>query len=711
MEASLSVAASKTMYGTLGMATKLATNIPKLVEKVRTFVISLQEFMWALVILVAIIAVCVLIFVVFRVIRIRGFWANHSENLTKFMDGFHTDIDRTRQLYMGLNSVKSVYQAGDTNLIDALGCSKTMHYLQNHDETIIAQNFDTYFKYYDIVNSSLDSWFHSRDFAQFSPSGDKDDGLEHLKRIISDINDIRGELASCVHNRLIHVQRALFLAPSNSKDYNDANIVQLADSQASARAKAYVQGAKSQHSLSYESFTQYNQQFIDLTIGMSVMHMYLSTFFDDLKQLHNSRRFSFFNYLIYLIKPYVTSLILNDIVNPWKDALQAKQLTSDWSDFQSAWDKIGDMIHDLPRTLAGVDNKRSEGEFKGGMDSTQTEYKPDFGSRENFIEGFGFLKGLLSIGDFFLAIFDVALKVAELVSKPMEIIPMLFKLVIGFVVGIFLSIMHLIGSLPPFNYVFFAVYFLVFIIIPLSVGSVFYALLFLTFAIVSIVLWVLDLMTLGLVSRLTRCENLPDIWYKRDNFVNDNLYMRALVCQGTCPSRFEPSGVFCKHVDKRQPNFCPQAQVYRIYKGLETGEPNLMDDFTPDAAFWAKTREGRTAEIQAYFTKRQEFLNKCSDKNGPYVDLVRTICSNANTVKLPKESDRPILEHVCKQAFCDGDPKEEFCYKYQHAEDGKAAPSKSSVNSDEIIKRIMKMIVMIIVAVVVILMFLFNTAN
>jgi len=714
LEASLGAISAKTMNSIVGVATSL-TKVAEFGKGLYSAVTGFQSFMLSLVILVAMISVCVLFYVLLKIIRLRGFWFNHSANLADFMKNLHKDVDQTRQLYISAQATKSVYQAGgNNNLVNLLSCTKTIAYFQKYDGKAIHKNFDMFFKYYDIVRSPLDAWFHDRDFKQFSKDGeDSAAGLIVLKAKIKEIDDIRTELAKLTRNDLPKIQNILFLATVTEEDYQSGTIRHHNNASAKQMASAYVAHAKNKQ-LSYATFQAYTQQFIDLTIGFTVMDMYLNTYFDKLKELHNNRRFGFFNYLIYLIKPYVTTLIFNDIVNPWKEALQSRAMNKEWSDFTTAWDRLGEMIKKIPGSLAARNTRKSSTEqLQGGLETNQNEYKADFGNREDFksdtIERFGFLKGLLSIGDFFMAILDLALGVAELLTNPFELIPYLFKIIIGFIVGIILLVLHVLGTLPPFSWMFFALYFIAFVAVPLAVGSVFYALLFALFAVISVVLWVLDLMTLGLVSKLTRCEDLPDIWHTRANFVNENLYTRALVCQSSCPSKFEPAGVFCKATNSKQPDYCPQAQVYRMYTGLPTGSPADMGDFVPDLKFWSKTVPAREQEIRTYFKKKQRFLQKCEKASARYDPLVKTICANYNTVALPKESDRPELRRVCKQIYCDGDPHEDFCYKFDGKADEKPSIPGKSFETDETLARIMKLFVMMIISVIVLLMFLHNS--
>jgi len=799
--------AAKATHGVTGAAKKLL-NVVKIASAVKDTVISLRMFLLSLLILVLVIGVFALVYVLARVIHIRGFRIGHMEDIESFMKAFHDDVNTTRKLYTSIQNVKDAFDTGKGNLIDILGCDKTLAYFSSMEASVEQEVLDTYFKYHDVINSSgIKSWYEKDlDRLKSSISSKKtqplynfagsilNSGIEHFsqvpnkgtfiqkvfdtkastvnktktgtnessislssssvnamkgltggamgfvagnalassssgskpssylmqqsstiftnlesdeyirKVVINPFDYVRSEVKHIVRDRdkLESVQRILFLCSSVSEDdFNNDKIQSISNQEAVQMAKHVVASCK-KNGISYSNFKSYMRTIIDLCVGLNILNLYMNVYYDDIKRIHNNRRFGFFNLLIMLIIPYFNTLIKENVIEPWKELLSADGTKKDYKKFMKSWDSLGDTLANLPRTLASSKKKSSDESF--------TENKKDI------IEGFSFLKGLLSIGNFFEAILDLALGIAELLSNPLEMLLTIFKLVIGLIVGLILLILYTLISLPPFIYIVYAIYFFVVTIVINAVFSLFWVALFALFSIISAVIWTVDLLLSSMsgfkrhsfLVSLAQCENLPDMWYTRANYVDGNMYNRAFLCQTPCSSRFKPAGVFCTKGNNRQPSYCPQAQAYRIYKGLPLKpNPYSMDAFTPDISFYTKSSEMKKQTIKKYFEEKQDYLQKCSKINEPYDILVKNICANYDTIKIPDEKLRPALQTVCRQAYCDGNPKEDFCYKFSEKQ-LLMKPKVNAVTSDDVIKRVMNLLVLIIISVIVLLMFLHN---
>jgi hypothetical protein len=89
--------------------------------------------------------------------------------------------------------------------------------------------------------------------------------------------------------------------------------------------------------------------------------------------------------------------------------------------------------------------------------------------------------------------------------------------------------------------------------------------------------------------------------------------------------------------------------------------------------------------------------------------MTKAVCANYDTIKLKDEKMRPYLKTVCRQAFCDKNTKEEFCYKFADAtQDPSKAKDIIPMESDEILTKIINMCIMIIVVMIVLLMFAYG---
>jgi ribosome-binding factor A len=691
-EVAASAMGSQAMDGVIGTASSFIKKFPSIVQGAT---VGFMGMLVTVVIIILCLAILVLIYIIVRVIRVRGFMIGHSEKLEEFMEAFHNDMNETRKLMFSLNAVKDVFSTNSGNMIDLLKCPLTLKFL-SQEQSKISSKFDTYFKYYDIMGSSLDKWFYSNEITSFEEGGRSGDKV--LTDLVKEIDDVRAEVKRCITTNLPLIQKTLFLSTITEEDYKKGVVPNNSDPRVYNMAVSYVKMSKDSGK-SYDTFKSFTQQFIDLCIGFSVINLYLSNYFDDIKELHNSRRFSFYNFLIILLKPYVTELILNNVVTKWKRLFSSRERDKTWKEFKLAWSKIGDSLGKLPKTLANSETFTDNSNGKGESD-------------EDIIEGFAFLKGLMSIGQFFLSILEVAMKLAELIANPLDMLFFLFKMIFGLAIGLVLVLLYALFSIPPFTYIIYGIYFFIFKIVVLAVLSCFYIVLFAAFAIIGVILWVLDLILGGfssqsIISKSMRCENLPDVWYTRANVIHDNHYTRAFVCQAPCSSRFTPTGLVCRSMDTNQPSYCPQAQVYRIYKGLNIEEPHSMGEFKPSLKFYSKTRQEKEDEISSFFLKRQEFFSKCSEYNDQYDYVIKTICSNPDYVKIKNEKDRDKLKRLCKQIYCYGNPKEEFCYKYDDVKDD-VVTENAPMNSDDVLRTILKLIVAIIISLVVILMLLYN---
>jgi hypothetical protein len=133
------------------------------------------------------------------------------------------------------------------------------------------------------------------------------------------------------------------------------------------------------------------------------------------------------------------------------------------------------------------------------------------------------VKQLADAGDIMSKGLDLINKTLNLLINPQKLIPYLFTLIFGLLFGAWLLCVHTIWSISIFNEVLFWLYFIFITLLFEIVVSVVFIAIFACLVVVDIVLWVLDLVTFGAIRFITRCEETPDSWYKRGNFVYDNI--------------------------------------------------------------------------------------------------------------------------------------------------------------------------------------------
>jgi hypothetical protein len=300
-------------------------------------------------------------------------------------------------------------------------------------------------------------------------------------------------------------------------------------------------------------------------------------------------------------------------------------------------------------------------------------------------------------------VFEFFKKLIQLITNPAKFLPLLLMYIFGFAIWVWCFLwVKLLGIWPLKEVPFFIFYFVTVILVELVISIVFLAL-FLVFFVIAIAMWILDLATFGLVRWLTRCENHIDAWYKQANFAYDNVAQRLLFAQLPCASRFKPQGFWCVRQASYDPEYCPQQQIFRIYKGLGLSSPWILDKINEDTSFKLKTPTQKEEAIRKFFHERQGFLNKCSKAMHSHKHIVRCICANYKTIKLKNESDRALLSPLCKQVFCDTEGKESFCSKFPE-DDG----AVDKANLEDIVRKLTRYMVLVVFGTIFLLVFMYN---
>lgn len=335
--------------------------------------------------------------------------------------------------------------------------------------------------------------------------------------------------------------------------------------------------------------------------------------------------------------------------------------------------------------------------------------------QENFLWGVPVpgVDGLLSAGDTAVKLMNFFI---NLLSDPAKYIPYLFTMVFGLLFAGWMLCVHTIWSLPVLFDILFWVYFILVTLILEILISVVFITLFAVLVCIDTILWLMDLLTFGAIRYLTRCEETPDAWYKRGNFVYDNITRAIFLCQYPCGTRFRPSkygGMVCVKSKPTETPYCPQSMIYRLYKGDDVVKPAIMNDFTPDLEFWSKSTRERKDAVGAFFQKRQTFLGDCCKKMQPYQGVLKNICANWDTIPLQDDTpyNRQLLKSLCCQSFCQGPigKTADFCPKMGCQTMAISGGSDSTIEGiGDVSQKIFNIIVMIVVMTIVVMMFLYR---
>jgi hypothetical protein len=170
-------------------------------------------------------------------------------------------------------------------------------------------------------------------------------------------------------------------------------------------------------------------------------------------------------------------------------------------------------------------------------------------------------------------------------------------------------------------------------------------------------LWLIDMPTGGLVVSMMRCENSAGAWYDINQFDGDNGYMRLMpfVCLRPCTRGYTPSMLCCcAKLPSYMPDYCPQQQVYRTYRGMSgalSTQPYAFDTFKPPKGFKRMTQTQRKVIMLGAFRKKMEWYQKCYASLVSYDYLNRHLCHNASQLGLEPEEVVKLCK-ACRESFC-----------------------------------------------------------
>lgn len=258
-----------------------------------SFTIKFKEFLIALAVLVAFVLLMVLIIYGARVVHPRFFWVRRSEDLNKIMGSIIEDMKRVQVLYNGIRGDERM--GGLRQRLDGV-----MRFIESKT---FEDDLTLYFKYQGIFDNSIDFWLFNtifKEFRQFSDKNDNDDGRAKLEARLGvarkAIRDLAGAMASV--------------------EAFERNVHELADDD--GKKLAYV----------------------DLCVGVRTLDLYLNLYKEDLMRMHEIRRVSFFNYLVYLVKPHYERIILVEVVQRWRNAFKGENVEKRKEDFRVWWDGL-----------------------------------------------------------------------------------------------------------------------------------------------------------------------------------------------------------------------------------------------------------------------------------------------------------------------------------------------------------------------------------
>lgn len=344
------------------------------------------------------------------------------------------------------------------------------------------------------------------------------------------------------------------------------------------------------------------------------------------------------------------------------------------------WNDLGNFVTSIPMYIArnvSVDHFEpflpTGDSLRQNMESNKKEIREGFGLGDIFS-----LAGAIAnlMGDIGMIVTTFANIISNFISDPFGEFIALLLMLLGIVITIPLTILYFLTKVLMIDIILATVYAFILSVAWCVIYTLFLVLTVVLVAVPYFFLWILDIMTGGMISRLMRCENNPHGWYADPGFVEGNEYSaEPLSCWGPCSQRYKLTygGSCCGARSGYMPDFCPQQQIYRIYASgapVKDRGPSVMVNYTPQVGFNTMTIEQRKAAIEAAYMEKIVWYQNCYDGLGSRDYLTRHLCDSVDvlfpfdaaatasnqTSSSPPPPVNVAMSTACKEIFCDYQP-------------------------------------------------------
>jgi hypothetical protein len=283
-------------------------------------------------------------------------------------------------------------------------------------------------------------------------------------------------------------------------------------------------------------------------------------------------------------------------------------------------------------------------------------------------EGVSIMGALSAIVDFIRNIEYVGIAIYRFGQKfpgdPFGSIIGILSLIVGTILGLLLVLIYMLMTFTGMFWLPLCVWGIILVFVSAILYTLFQFILSVLMAIPYLVLWLIDLPTRGLVTRMLRCENLPDDWAALPNFAEENVYRRmAFLCFKPCGARYTPAGCLCRKRKFYMPDYCPQQQIYRVFagKGIKGGVsrydgPYVFDTYHPLPGFGRKSLQSKQKTILSAYRDKMKWYQKCYVSMEDYGFVNRHVCRNVKLVPGLSDDQVDRLSVLCREAYCDYRP-------------------------------------------------------
>ena len=314
------------------------------------------------------------------------------------------------------------------------------------------------------------------------------------------------------------------------------------------------------------------------------------------------------------------------------------------------------------RDKARRDKRDKAAAAAGGQQEEGYQSSPDV------VETVSITGALGAITNFILNIKFVGIAIArfgkQFPKDPFGSIIGILSLILGVILGLIFMLLYLFLTFTGAFWLLLCVWGIIITFVTAILYTIYQFIMSILMAIPYFVLWLIDMTTGGLVSRMLRCENLPDDWVDLPNYADSNTWQRtAFMCFKPCGARFTPVGCMCKRRKFYLPDYCPQQQIYRAFvgKGIKGGlarfdAPYVFEKYSPMAGFGRIGLQKKQKMIISAYRDKMAWYQKCYASLEDYDYVNRHVCRNVDLVEGLMDSERRKLTTLCRESYCDYRP-------------------------------------------------------
>ena len=110
-----------------------------------------------------------------------------------------------------------------------------------------------------------------------------------------------------------------------------------------------VEAVKSELEQAMSALDEFEKEFpadqaaawVDFCVSVRKMHFYFHHGGEQLKEMYDIRRFSLFNFLVVLVRPYVDKLIIKEVYMRWVDVFSWSTINESYKSFEEWWKWLG----------------------------------------------------------------------------------------------------------------------------------------------------------------------------------------------------------------------------------------------------------------------------------------------------------------------------------------------------------------------------------